>query len=285
MTNEQLVIRIKAGIDTADNTLLLWRQNQGYINKIVNRYKNYAEAEDLQQEGFLGLCEGVEHYNPEEGTAFIIYAGYWIRQRIIRYIKGNDIVRLPEYAQDKVYAYKKMSAQWQQETGRKPIDREIMAYLALNYRQLEQLKKNLVMTNMNSLDVPVGDEEDSSRYELIQGVGDISDEVLEKVQQEQLKAVLWPLVDTLPGKQPAVIRGRFQQGKTLKETGMMIGVTLERARTIESNALRELRKPSRSRQLRPFLDDVHNAAMKGTGVERFNQTWTSATERVALQMY
>ena len=64
MTNEQIITRIKAGIDTANNTALLWQQNQGLINKIVNRYKDYGEEEDLQQEAFLGLCNAIDHFEP-----------------------------------------------------------------------------------------------------------------------------------------------------------------------------------------------------------------------------
>lgn len=97
MTNEQLTIRIKAGIDVANNMLQLWQQNRGFIHKIVNQYKAYAEEEDLEQEGYLGLSAAVDHYNPDEGVTFIHYASFWIKQYIARYIRGNGTVRLPEF--------------------------------------------------------------------------------------------------------------------------------------------------------------------------------------------
>ena len=92
MENEQLVIRIRAGENVADNMLQLWQQNRGFIHKIVNQYKAYADEEDLEQEGYLGLNEAVRHYNPDEGVTFLHYAYYWIKQYIVRYIKGNGIV-------------------------------------------------------------------------------------------------------------------------------------------------------------------------------------------------
>ena len=94
MDNEQLVIKIKASIDVADNMLALWQQNRGFIHKIVNQYKAYAEEEDLEQEGYLGLSAAVDHYNPDEGVTFIHYASFWIKQYIARYIRGNGTVRL-----------------------------------------------------------------------------------------------------------------------------------------------------------------------------------------------
>lgn len=79
MTNEQLVLRIRAGENVPDNMLQLWQQNRGFIHKIVNQYKTFAEEEDLEQEGYLGLSEAVNHYNPDEGVTFLHYASYWIK--------------------------------------------------------------------------------------------------------------------------------------------------------------------------------------------------------------
>lgn len=285
MTNEEIVIRIKARVDTAENTALLWQQNRGYIDKIVGHYKNYGEIEDLKQEGFLGLCEAIDHYDPESDITFMSYAGYWIRQKITRYIKQNRTIRLPEYVENQVMTYKKLETQWQQEHNRKPTDEEMKHHLDLNREQLDQFKKSLAMVQINSLDVPVGDGEDSSQYDLIPGSEGIEESILDKVQHEQIRSVLWSMVDDLPGQQPVVIRERFLKEKTMKEIGDMIGDTSTRARTLISSGLRELRKPDKVNKLRPLLyDDVYNRALKGNGVERFNQTWTSSTERTALKI-
>lgn len=74
MTNDQLVLRIRAGEDTAENMLMLWQQNQGIIGKLAGKYKSMAEEEDLKQEGFLGLCEAVRHWEPDDGADFMSYA-------------------------------------------------------------------------------------------------------------------------------------------------------------------------------------------------------------------
>lgn len=286
MTNEQLAIRIKAGIDVADNMLQLWQQNRGFIHKIVNQYKAYAEEEDLEQEGYLGLSAAVEHYNSDEGVTFIHYASFWIKQYIARYIRGNGTVRLPEFMQGRIREYNKMVRKWKENYHRKPTDEEICHFLGISWEVLENLRKAAQMVQIGSLDVPVGEEGDCSMYDLLPSAIDEEEQTIEKIQHEQLCAVLWPLVDSLPGQQPQVIRARYQERRTLADIAKEKGVTLDAIRQQEAKGLRELRKPSKSKLLRPFLpedDRIYSMGLQGNGVERFNMTWTSSTERAALR--
>ena len=110
--------------------------------------------------------------------------------------------------------------------------------------------------------------------------------MLDKIEHCQLREALWAEVDSLPDNQPRVLRSLFQEGQTLKQTGEEIGVTLERVRVIKQNALRELRKPSHSRRLRPFLPEaVESEAYRHTGAREFGRTWMSSTERAAIDLY
>lgn len=286
MTNEQLTIRIKAGIDVADNMLQLWQQNRGFIHKIVNQYKAYAEEEDLEQEGYLGLSAAVEHYNPDEGVTFLHYASFWIKQYMSRYIKSNGTIRLPEFMQGRVREYNKMVQKWQQNYHRKPTDGEICHFLGISWEMLENLRKAAQMVQIGSLDVPVGEEGDCSMYDLLPAAIDEEEQTIEKIQHEQLCAVLWPLVDSLPGQQPQVIRARYQERRTLADIAKEKGVTLDAIRQQEAKGLKELRKPSKSKLLRPFLPDdnrIYSMGLQGNGVGSFNRTWTSSTERAALR--
>lgn len=107
--------------------------------------------------------------------------------------------------------------------------------------------------------------------------------VLDAVQQEQLKAVLWTLVDTLPDKQARTIQARYREGLTLKETGARMGIAMQGVRQHETNALRSLRQ--KRRFLLPFRDEYISAhAFRGNGAGTFNRTWTSSTEKVALKL-
>lgn len=110
--------------------------------------------------------------------------------------------------------------------------------------------------------------------------------VLEKVQKEELCVVVWPLVDSLTDNQAKTIRARYQDDMTFREIAEAQGVSIEMARQRERQGLRELRKPSKSKLLRPFLPDddrIYSMGLQGNSVERFNMTWTSSTERAALQ--
>ena len=103
VTNEQLVARIQAGIDVPDNMLRLWQQNQGYIGLIAKNYQAFEDIEDLKQEGYIGLCRAVDEYKPQEGIAFMTYAGYWIRQQMQRYVENcSSVVRVPSHAREKL---------------------------------------------------------------------------------------------------------------------------------------------------------------------------------------
>lgn len=286
MTNEQLAIRIKAGIDIADNMLALWQQNRGFIHKIVNQYKAYAEEEDLEQEGYLGLSDAVNHYNPDEGVTFLHYASFWIKQYMSRYVKSNGTIRLPEFMQGRIREYNRMAQKWLQNYHREPTDMEICHFLDISREMLENLRKAAQMAQIGSLDVPVGEEGDCSMYDLLPSAMDEEEQTIEKIQHEQLSAVLWPLVDALPGQQPQVIRARYQERRTLADIAKEKGVTLDAIRQQEAKGLRELRKPSRSKLLRPFLPDddrIYSRALQGNGVGSFNRTWTSSTERAALR--
>lgn len=290
MENEQLVLRIQAGDNVAENMLQLWKQNRGFIHKIVNQYKAYAEEEDLEQEGYLGLSAAVDHYNPDEGVTFIHYASFWIKQYIARYIRGNGTVRLPEFMQGRIREYNKMVQKWQQNYHRKPTDGEICHFLDLSWEMLENLKKAVQMAKIGSLDVPIGEDEDCSLYELIPGSIDEEEQVesmvLEKVQKEELCAVVWALVDSLTDTQAKTIRARYRDNMTFREIAEDQGVSVEMARQRERQGLRELRKPSKSKLLRPFLPDdnrIYSMGLQGNGVGSFNRTWTSSTERAALQ--
>ena len=286
MSNEQLVLRIKAGENVADNMLQLWQQNQGFIRSIAKKYATYEEMEDLIQQGYFGMCNAVNGYDSENGVSFLHYASFWIRQSIQRYVvECGKAIRLPSHFRGKLTKYKQFTAAMYKEFNRKPTDQELCYYLSIGYEKLEELKRAAVMDKMGSLDVTVGDGEENALCDLIACPDNPENEILDKVQAEQLKQIIWTLVDDLPGECPEVLRARYQEDLTLKETAARIGITIEAVRQWQSKGLRELRKPSRSNELKPFIwdDYVYNQSFHGNGVGSFNRTWTSSTERIALE--
>lgn len=287
MTNEQLVTLIKNGIDVPENMLSLWKQNRGFIAKIACKYQGYEDIEDLKQQGYIGLCQAVDGYRTEENIPFINYAAFWIRQSMTRYIEDcGAVVRIPSYEQIRQRKYKKLLHAFEVQIGRKPTDWEVCCCMQISPKVLEEMKNNARMGRIGSLDSSINENDDNTVGDLIQGSADVEGDVLDKVEREELKQVIWPIVDSLPGDQAHVIRSIYQEGKTLKAAGEEIGTSIERTRLIRNNALRELRKPGKREKLIVFLpEDVESVAYRYNGVKSFNRTWTSSTELAALKIY
>lgn len=285
LKNEELVKLIQNGTNVTENMQQLWQQNQGFIFKIAIQYQNMSELDDLIQESYFGLCKAVDHYNPDMDASFIRYASFWIRQQLIRYIKKNKTVRIPEHTHGKIREYKKAVQQWQQRYHREPTEAEISDYIGIDGKTLEEIKRSALMGKIGSLDVPVGEESDGTLYDLIPSGMDDKEDVLNKVANEELAEVLWGMVEELPGQQSEVLKMRFKDNMKLREIGAVYGFSIDWARQIENKGLRTLRNPKRSRILREFLDDerIYNSALHGNGVSSFSNTWTSSTERIALK--
>ena len=290
MTNEQLVLRIQAGENVAENMEQLYLQVKAFIHTIAWKYRDSGEMEDLEQEGYLALYAAVDGYDPAVGANFLTYAAYHIRQRMQRYLQNNgSCLRLPVHCLESVRQYQRFCSNYQQEHGCEPSDAAVSAFMGLTLEQVGNIKKNACLSNLGSLDSPVtgiDGGEDTTLGELTASAENLEEDVLERIEQEQLRVVLWNCVDSLEGQQPEVIRMRYQENMTREQVGQCFGITLEAARQTEAKALRELRKPRNSDRLRPFFSEERSYSMgiSGTGVGVFERTWTSATERAALKL-
>ena len=291
MTNEQLVIRIKSGEDVAENMEQLYNQVKDFIRKVAWKYRDSGELEDLEQEGYLALYPAIDGYDPAVGYKFLTYAESWIRQGMQRYLQMNgSCLRLPVHCMEQVRKYDRFRQTFKREYGRAPSDYEAAANLGFGLEHIQHIRKSACMVKVGSLDSPVTGAdggEDATVGDFVPDSADLEEDVTERLQHEQLSEVLWDMVDSLEGKQPEVIRQRYQEGLTLSEIGRQQGTTPEAVRQIHAKALRCLRNPVRSKRLRPFLpeaDRIYSRALIGGGVGSFNQTWTSSTERTALDM-
>ena len=286
MTNEQLVIRIKAGVCVAENMLQLWEQNRGFVATIARKFCGYAEMDDLMQEGYLGLCKAVDAYDPDEGAPFVNYAAYWLRRNMQRYVMNCGCnVRIPVQANVRARKYLKLCAAYETNYGRKPTDRELERALGVSWNVLQDVKKSAAMLQIGSLDVPAGEDEDASLYDILPGQEDVEGVVTDRIQEEELRETLWATVDELPEHQSEVLRMRYLGDQTFKEISEQVGRGYQRTVQIHKEALRQLRRPRHRKKLEPFLDrEIYSSGLKGNGVGQFNRTWTSSTERAAIEL-
>lgn len=284
MSNEELIIRIQAGIDTADNMARLWQQVEQFVKKVANRYKGYAEFDDLMQEGYLGVNAAVEHWRQSEGGKFLSYAAYWIKQFMTRYIESSTTMRLPSNQYQRIRQYKKLIGDFKREYGREPTKHESCHFLEISGAQYEALGVSALRSEIGTLDKELSEDGEQTIGDLLPGDTDIESEVLNRVQQRELKETIWSLVDALPDQQREVIHLRYEHGMTLKSSGEQAGVTPERARQVERQGLRTLSQGKSRRQLMPYIEDYIKSRAYYGGAESFKRTWTSSTERTALDV-
>ena len=291
MTNEQLAVRIRAGENVGDNMAILYDQVKDFIHAMAYKYHGQGELEDLEQEGFLALYDAIDHYEADQGVKFLTYASHWIRQRMQKYIQNTgSSLRLPAGRQEAIRKYRKFCTEFQAEQGCKPTEAELCRSLWLTLEQLREIQYDACMTAVKSLDAPIKGaegEEDTTLGELAAFAADPCEELLDRLEQEELCSILWQCVDGLPGKQPDVIRSRYKDNMTMKQCGQFCGISEAEVRKQQLKALRSLRSGENAKKLRPFLPGdawIYSGALIGNGVDHFNQTWTSSTERVALEL-
>lgn len=286
MTNEQLVLRIKAGEDTAANMLKLWEQNKGMVYKIALKFKGQEEIEDLVQQGYLGLYDAVENYDTDAEVLFLSYATYWIKQSMQRYIENSGhVVRIPVHRQEDIRKYNKAVLNFEMKWNRKPTDSELSTLLGMNVEKLDHIRKSLEMGQITSLDECVKNDMDIMLSDTIADSIDIENQVIGSMNRQEVKEVLWNMVDELPEDYPLLLRLRYQEGQTLQMIADRFEVPRESIRQKEARAIKELSRSKRKNVLALYVDGyIKDMSLKGTGVERFRTTWTSATERTALKL-
>lgn len=248
----ELQALVEDGLAARDHLI---RANARLVISVAKKYIGRGVSFlDLIQEGNIGLIRAANKFNYRLGHKFSTYATWWIRQAVTRAIADQSrTIRVPVHMGDQINRLMRVSHRLTQELGREPSSEELAQAMDIPTQKAEQMIT--FARRPLSLDMPTDDEEESALGDFIEDEGAVVP--VEAVSASMLRDVIMEILQELPPREVRVLQLRYGlvdgETYTLEEVGKKLGVTRERVRQIEAQALSRLRHPAHARRLRDFL--------------------------------
>jgi RNA polymerase primary sigma factor len=255
----KLARRVRRGDRRAREQMIT--ANLRLVVKIAHDYEDLGlPLLDLINEGNIGLMKGVERFNPRKGAKLSTYAAWWIRQSIMRALANQSkTIRLPVHVLDKMAHIRKAEVKLREAFDREPTDHEVAAHLGLNPRRIQQYRD--ASKAPVSLDAPIGNDEPKPIAEVVADPNAAAP--FERLLRDNDHEMVQEALATLTPRENVILAKRFGlddgQPKTLEEIGAQLGVTRERIRQIQEEALVKLRVRIEDRE-KPAVETTEIAA-------------------------
>ncbi|MCF8104562.1 MAG: sigma-70 family RNA polymerase sigma factor [Desulfohalobiaceae bacterium] len=263
------------GQDLEDLEEVLWRMKQGSslsrqakqvlikanLSLVVSFAKKYSQRGlnflDFIQEGNVGLMKAVDKFEYQRGYRFSTYAGWWIRQAIIKaMVEQSRTIRIPKQTMFLIHKLSRTSKELFQKLGREPGSEELAAVLEMPVAKIRELQE--MAEKPVSLDTPVGQDKEASLGSFIEDSTALVP--MERVEHSRLRSLIQEVISELPPKEEIILRKRYGLGgehseQTLEEVGRSLNLSRERIRQVEAKALDRIKKDSRYKLLHTYYDD------------------------------
>ncbi|MBG88435.1 MAG: RNA polymerase subunit sigma [Verrucomicrobiales bacterium] len=238
----ELADRIKNGDNVARERMI--KANLRLVVKIAREYEGLGlPLLDLINEGNIGLMRAVDKFDPSKGGKLSTYSSWWIKQQMRRAITNQSkTIRMPIHAVEKVWNLRRISDRYQRELGREPSTEELSVETGISRKKIAAMMESSVRPA--SLDAPIGDDDSSTRSELIADA--VADNPANEFETKNSVSVIGKLMQDLTPREFRILSLRFGleggEGMTLTKIGEEFGVTRERIRQLQNGALTRLRE-------------------------------------------
>ena len=285
VTNEELVLNIQSGeIDRKEGLKVLYLKNHGLIHNFIKPFlrDTSVDSDDLMQEGFIGMMKAVDSFDCSKGTKFMTYAMYQIQRQAQLFVSKDDAIRLPQWIYQLNGKRLTFIAEYQNEHGKEPDEETIRDALGLSKLQYSRYKAVMNKTNCVSLDCRTHDEDGDTVADIVPDPQRFDEELIDSITDEENKRILWDCVDSLPRRQPEVVRKHIIDDMNYREVGESLGVSRQRAERIIKTAYKELKNDERILMIARTEGLLSGSLAYKGSLKTFKNHNTSVVEKIAI---
>lgn len=283
-TNEELVEKIKAGVDTKDNLERLFVKNLPVIYITAKKYSYNAELDDCMQSAFLGLYEAVTRYDANSEYKFTTYLSQWVKQAIYVFKEKDQQYYIPRHMLNKISLYEKAVHDFNLKYDCKPTREELSVLLDLSLKEIKDIEKAMRSQKPTSLDTALSDDEGdgSCLSDIVPGSEGIEECIVDSIYVEQYRNEVWKIVEENTSElENKVLKSCYIDKSTLEAIGLQYGQSRESIRWSRDKALRKLRQRKTSKRFEELLAD--SSLYVGNGVQAYkDRKFTSKVESYVI---